>query len=322
MTIRRIRLGCGLVLLFFLITHFLNHALGLISLDAMEGGRVWFLAFWRSAIPTITLYGALATHITLAFYALYKRQHLRMPRWEAIQLTLGLTIPVLLTAHVVGTRLAHELFDVRDSYSVIVLSLWGVTPASGVRQALVLTIAWIHGCIGFHFWLRFRPWYPRVAPFLFAFALLLPILALLGFAEAGREISELVARDPGWFDRTVRAAHVATGKDRLFLSLVQERVLEGYLVILALVLLARSVRYALQRRNRFRITYPGGIQVAVPCGLSVLEASRLFEIPHTSVCGGRGRCSTCRVRIIEGWDLLPPAKPAEVRVLKRGGAPP
>jgi len=54
----------------------------------------------------------------------------------------------------------------------------------------------------------------------------------------------------------------------------------------------------------------------------VLEASRFAGIPHTSVCGGRGRCSTCRVRVVRGLDSLPAAKPAEIRVLQRVGAPP
>ena len=45
MTIRRIRLVSGLVLLTYLATHFINHALGLISLEAMEAGRTWFIAF-------------------------------------------------------------------------------------------------------------------------------------------------------------------------------------------------------------------------------------------------------------------------------------
>ena len=60
----------------------------------------------------------------------------------------------------------------------------------------------------------------------------------------------------------------------------------------------------------------------MPRGLTVLEASRFAGIPHTSVCGGRGRCSTCRVRVVHGLHSLPPAKPAEVRVLQRVGAPP
>jgi adenylate cyclase len=50
--------------------------------------------------------------------------------------------------------------------------------------------------------------------------------------------------------------------------------------------------------------------------------SRLAGIPHASVCGGRGRCSTCRVRIGgEDRAKLPPASPDEQKVLTRVGAP-
>src|SRR5437899_4040395 len=306
MIIRRVRLVSGVVLLTYLATHFINHALGLISLEAMEAGRIWFLALWRNPLATVVLYGALTTHLGLAFYSLYQRRHLRMPLWEALQLVLGLTIPLFLAAHIPGTRLAHELFDVKDSYALIVLSLWNVTPLHGIRQAILVIVAWLHGCIGFHFWLRLRPWYSRVAPIFFSVALLLPVLALLGFAEAGREVSDLMARQPDWFDRTVAAANVPRGSECDLLALVQNWVLEGFVVTLSLVLLSRDIAAAIQRRSRIRLTYPGGIEVAVPCGLTVLEVSRLAGIPHTSVCGGRGRCSTCRVRIVRGWDSVPP----------------
>ena len=159
-------------------------------------------------------------------------------------------------------------------------------------------------------------------PFLFALALLIPILGLLGFFESGREISEIMARDPDWFDRTLRQAHIRWEHKGCFLTEVQERTLETFILTLIGVLLARIIRGALQRRHRIRITYPGGVQIAVPKGLTVLEASRLFGIPHTSVCGGRGRCSTCRVRVVQGSESAPAATPAELRVLHRVGAPP
>ncbi|HEY7319717.1 MAG TPA: adenylate/guanylate cyclase domain-containing protein [Candidatus Binatia bacterium] len=322
MIIRRVRLVSGLVLLTYLATHFINHALGLISLDAMEGGRSWFLALWRNPLATLLLYGALTTHLALAFYSLYRRRHLRMPLWEALQLVLGLTIPLFLAAHIAGTRVAHELFDVKDSYSLIVLSLWNVSPLNGIRQATLVVVAWIHGCIGLHFWLRLRPWYSRMVPIFFSIALLLPVLALLGFAEAGREISDLMARQPDWFNQTLLTANVPRGSERALLTDLQNWSLQTYVAILGLVLLARAIRQAIPRRDRICLTYPGDIQVAVPRGLTVLEASRFAGIPHTSVCGGRGRCSTCRVRVVRGWDLLPPARPAEIRLLKRVGAPP
>jgi adenylate cyclase len=88
------------------------------------------------------------------------------------------------------------------------------------------------------------------------------------------------------------------------------------------VLLARALRTARAHRARIRIGYPDGRRVTVPVGFTILEASRFGGIPHVSVCGGRGRCSTCRVRIERGADTLPPPRDDEARVLRRVGAPP
>src|SRR5512132_396331 len=120
MNVRRTRLITGLILLTYLTTQLINHSLGLISLDAMEWGRDWFLALWRNPVGTTALYGSLLIHFGLALWSLYQRHHLRMPWWEALQLLLGLTIPPLLTVHAVGTRLAHEWFGVNDSYGLLV----------------------------------------------------------------------------------------------------------------------------------------------------------------------------------------------------------
>jgi adenylate cyclase len=76
-----------------------------------------------------------------------------------------------------------------------------------------------------------------------------------------------------------------------------------------------------QRAASIRIDYRDGRQVTVPRGFSILEASRWARIPHASVCGGRGRCSTCRVRVMKGLDQLPPPQIAEMVTLKRIGAP-
>ncbi len=320
--LRRIRLAAGLVLLVYLATHLLNHALGLISLATMEAGRLWFLAFWRNPGGTLVLYGALTAHVALALWSLYQRRSLRMPAWEAAQLLLGLLIPPLLVSHVVGTRLAHAWFDTTDSYTRVVLALWAQRPDLGVRQALVLAIAWTHGGIGLHFWLRLRPWYPRVAPVLLSTAVLLPVLALLGFAHAGREVAAL-ARQPDWVAEVLRAANAPDPDARAWLERLHRALLGGFVASLGVVLLGRAARLAQARRHgRVRLTYPDGRQVLVPRGLTVLEASRFAGIPHASVCGGRSRCSTCRVRITRGFDSLPRAMPEELRVLRRVGAPP
>src|ERR1700752_2509371 len=52
----QIRLVSGIVLFAYLLTHFANHAPGLISIYAMEQGRRVFLALWPNPIGTLVLY--------------------------------------------------------------------------------------------------------------------------------------------------------------------------------------------------------------------------------------------------------------------------
>jgi adenylate cyclase len=64
---------------------------------------------------------------------------------------------------------------------------------------------------------------------------------------------------------------------------------------------------------KLAVRYIGGPIVNVTRGPTLLEISRMHGIPHASVCGGRARCSTCRVRIEEGaGDLPPPAYPEAI----------
>ena len=79
-TRRGLRLGSGLVLFTYIAAHLANHALGLVSVAAAEHGLNLALRVWHSVPGTILLYGAAATHVTLALDALYRRRTLRMPR--------------------------------------------------------------------------------------------------------------------------------------------------------------------------------------------------------------------------------------------------
>ncbi len=319
--INRIRLATGLILFVFLLTHFLNHALGLVSLAAMEHGRQPFLGLWRNLISTVVLYAALSAHLGLALWSVYRRRSLRMPAWEATQLVVGLLIPPLLAIHIIGTRLANAIYGTQDTYTYELLVLWVFQPMTGLRQAIVLVVAWLHGCIGLHFWLRLRPWYPRALPFAYAAAVLVPVLGLLGFAAAGREVERL-AGDPAWLEQAELVIGFPDEAGVAFLYAIERWFLIAFAAALIGTLAARSLRRWLNRRRAIAVVYPDGRRVEIQAGTTILEASRIAGIPHASVCGGRGRCSTCRVRISEGLDRLPPASDQERKVLERVGAPP
>src|SRR6202167_560168 len=106
---RQIRLVCGLVLFAYLISHFLNHALGNVSLDALAKGLHYHILFWRFPPVAIVFYGAALVHAGLGIWALYQRRQFHWRAIEPLQLVLGLSIPALIVAHVVGARLGQSL---------------------------------------------------------------------------------------------------------------------------------------------------------------------------------------------------------------------
>lgn len=319
--VRRVRLASGLVLFGFVATHLMNHALGLISLAAMETGRWLFLAVWRNPFGTTLLLAAIAVHLGLAAWSIYLRRSLRMPFGEALQLVLGLAIPGLLVNHVFGTRIAHELYGFEDSYTMLVLVYWKLRPDLGAWQTVLLLVAWTHGCMGVHYWLRLSAWYENVRMILYTFAILLPVLALLGFSQAGRFVATLAAY-PDWVKQTQEEARIPSASESAQLRESREDIRLTLAALLVLTLGARGLRQLYERSRSVRVTFPGGREVSVPIGFSVLESSRQARIAHASVCGGRGRCSTCRVRVLESSGPLPPPRAAELRVLERVDAAP
>jgi len=140
--------------------------------------------------------------------------------------------------------------------------------------------------------------------------------------EAGREMTALT-RDPGFVPRLMAETRNPAPAQRAALLTVRESIVATVWGLLAVTLLARGARAFLTRRGgTLRLSYPDGRSVVVPAGWTVLEASRFAGIPHASVCGGRGRCSTCRVRVSSNPATLPPPSAQESRVLQRVGAAP
>ncbi len=86
------------------------------------------------------------------------------------------------------------------------------------------------------------------------------------------------------------------------------------------MLAARGARLLLERRRGMvTLSYGTGRTIRIPKGLSVLEASLRNNVAHASVCGGRARCSTCRIRIIGDCSTLPEPSKREAFVLGRVG---
>lgn len=317
--LQRLRLASGLVLFVFAATHFLNHALGLVSIDAMEGMQVWRKVFTRSWVGSGVLLAAFLVHISLALYKISRRSTWKLPFWEAAQVLSGLSIPLFLITHVIFNRGAATLAGTHDTYTFELANIW---PGLALEHSALLLVVWVHGCIGMHYWLRLAGWYGRAQPALFAFAVALPVASLAGFSVGGRQMAAQVAEPGGWerLQATTRAPDTAT-VERLIRLHDGLRITFLTLLGLALVVpIARSARRA--AAAKVDVTYRGGPLVRASQGPTLLEISRMHGIPHASVCGGRARCSTCRVGVEQGLTDLPPPAAAEARTLASIRAPP
>ncbi|MBK3395847.1 MULTISPECIES: adenylate/guanylate cyclase domain-containing protein [Methylobacterium] len=315
---QRLRLVSGLVLFVFAGTHFANHALGLVGLDTMMDVARWRVAVTRSIPGSLVLGFALLAHVAFSLVRLAERRTLRMPPWEAAQTLLGFAIPFLLVPHVLGTRIASLVDGTRTNYPYVIVRIW--PDGMGLQTALLLVV-WLHGCLGLHAWLRLSPLYRRMAPVLAVPAVGLPAAALAGIVTQGRlmERDTVLARR---FDAPDLAARwqvppldstVAAWGDT-----VTGAIYAAVAVALGIVLLRAA---ATLRARRFSITYVGGPTVRSLEGPTLLEISRANRVPHVSVCGGRGRCSTCRVLVVGGEGHLSPPGAQESAALRAIGAP-
>jgi len=318
--VRQVRLACGLVLFAYLVSHFLNHALGNISMDALATGVRYHTAFWRFPPIAFLFYGSVLIHAGLGIWALYQRRQFRWKAIEPLQLVLGLSIPMLVFSHVIGVRLGQVMFGHEKFYPQELYGFLVVWPYKIWMMTAVLVIAWIHGSIGLYFWLRMKAFYKRAAPFLLAAAVLVPTLALLGLYQSGRSVIE-DSDSAQWKADNLSRRQVGTRAEQSTLDDITDYYLIGYLGLLGLVLLARGARALNERRaGMISLSYGNGRKIRVPKGLSVLEASLRYNVPHASVCGGRARCSTCRIRVIGDSASLPVPSPREAFVLSRVGA--
>jgi adenylate cyclase len=317
---RQVRLACALVLFCYLLSHFLNHALGIISLQALADGVYFHTAFWRFLPVAVVFYTAAIVHGGLGLWAVYQRRQFSWTAIEPLQLVLGLSIPLLIVSHIAGVRLGHILFGQDRLYPQVFYADWVAAPAKKWLMLTALTVAWIHGCIGLYFWLRMKAFYQRAAPFLLAAAVLIPILAMLGLYQGSRSVIA-ISGSAEWKAINLPPRVVGTPAQQSVLGDIIDDFQIGYLGLIGLVLLARGARTLNERRGGLiTLSYGNGRTVRVPKGLSVLEASLRHNVPHASVCGGRARCSTCRIRVIGDCTSLPQPSPRFASAPHRAGA--
>ncbi len=311
-----LRLASALTMLAFVISHLTAHAVLLVSFARAEAALDILMYPWQTLLGTALLLTAFFVHYANALWSIYVRRSLRLSAWEWAQLALGLTIPAVLMAHVIGTRVAASLLEVNGSYTTVLITQWLRFPWLGVVQAVAVLTVWTHAGIGIHFWLRTKPWYPTWRILLLAAGLLLPTLALAGFVAAGNEVLG-AAENPDYVKQAFAHSNLTEAKRSAIVQIVYAG-LGIHAAMVALPFAARGVRRRFRRRQRPAIlTHASGRSVPIVPGATVLETLREHAIPHASVCGGRARCTTCRILVTKGFDQLSVPSGLEAKALAR-----
>ncbi len=313
----RLRIGSGLVLFVFAFFHFLNIGLGLFHTDYLHGMQDGRKAVTRHDAMSALLYLALIIHSGLALTSIIQRRTLRMPFSSALQIVLGLLIPIQLIVHIIHTRYAHEIYDVNDEMGYIIILMW---PSSAIwMQSLLLLIVWVHGCIGLHMWLRLTTWWGKTLPYLIGLAVFVPCFALAGVLTEGRRIWADFADD---FLREQYIEHYNWPSAEAFEAMfrVEDNAMTAFWAALGATAVFYLGRKLWRRRHSVQVTYARGPEVFAEKGMTLLEMSQANGIPHAALCGGKGRCTTCRVIVEDGGDHLPPPSEIEARSLAAVGA--
>lgn len=307
------RIITGLILFVYVLAHFLNISLSLAGRDAANAVQEVRLAITRTYVGTIVLYGALFVHAALSLGKVALSSRLRLSWIDITQVGFGIAIPLLLASHIVFTRGSFQQFNTNDTVTYLAGLIWGTS--SAWQQVVLLLVTWVHGCIGLHMWLRIWSGWSRYLPILAALAALVPAFATVGFITEGRRAFADLTGDEDQMLDFMDATNWPGPGEFAVLNTQTNQAFWVAVALLSLALVAYALRLASRPKRTLKIAYVDGPTISVAPGPTLLEMSQAAGVPHTALCGGRGRCTTCRVLIQEGSEDLPPPSEAERKTL-------
>jgi adenylate cyclase len=298
----RVRLYSGIVLFVYAITHLLNHSLNVFSLEAASYAKeYYFRPIWKSQVGTIALYGSFIVHVPLGLMSIISRKSFKISTREWLQIIFIILALFVFVQHVASMYLLTRTFESQLPYEVLYSFV--------LFDPNALTF-------------RMKSYSKNFRKFLIIY-LGVPILGLFGFWAGLKEQS------------LAMFFNIQAGNESFLMSVVSKAVpMEAfpslemvealtlkYYPIFVLALLALGLFNVLRTKyfGQIQITYPNNMAIKVPKGTSVLEASRSAKLPHKSVCGGRGRCTTCRIKVASSDGSLPQPSVHEQRALDRAG---
>ena len=336
--IRKIRIFSGVILFAYVLMHLSNHSLNIFSIDLADNIRErYFAVIWQHPIGLVLLYLSLFAHLILGFSSVLTRKSFKMSVKDWVQIIFPILALLFLAQHIAASFIITKIFGGSETYSLLFAAIGSgeksVMIMDAVFYSLMIVFIWTHGVIGLDAYLKqqavhhgkysFYMNYPSFFKFVYW---IIPIGAVLGWLSGLRDMS---------FIAQIKSLELGVPAQNYFGSIIMKHIpVEAFPVVLAvepivmkyyplfilfvvLVCIFNIVRARFF--GRIVVNYPGGESVSIPKGTTVLEASRMGGIPHQSVCGGRGRCTTCRIKVTGYEAMLPAPSGHEIKAIERVG---
>ena len=317
--VRAVRIWSGLILLVFVTSHLLNLSLGLISIEAMDAARPYLSGIWASPILGPVLLASLISHFVLGLWTIYRRPILRTSTQDLVQLIAGVMVVPLLAIHALGVA-AIKINEIPFGYGSAIQYFWLGRPSLGLLQVVMLSIVWIHGCAGLFIWLRSKESMRHLLGWIYPLAVAVPVLALFGFAEAGRSILIQAQSTPMPAPQPPMPSEMRLPFDTV--ASITKHIIWWSLGLALLAFVARNLRIKLQPNQIVSLRRGDAAPIKTTSNLSVLDGFMENDQPHAGLCAGRGRCGTCAIRIVLSEFPLPEPTTLEQKTLRRIGADP
>ena len=314
-----LQLLSGMILFLFFSTHLLTLSLGIFSIEVLDTVRQYIMTPWHTVIGTILLTSSLLLFFGITLWELYRCGIRRMSVMEIVQTLFVVLMPFVLIDPIVETSFVYHFTESQTSYTILLHRYWIQEPYLGIIHALMMVMVsmYVWGCV--KQCLRKRATM-ALKHGLKPFAIILPTLAVCGFITVGIQTRTLAFQDPTYRQNLLEQAGY-TPQESEMLNFIRPLIHIGLLTLLLAGFGITELKTRFTHRKQLpKVCYKDQIFDILP-EKTLLEAIRMAKIPHASICGGKGRCSTCRVRISKGLMSLHPPTENECKVLKQIKAP-
>lgn len=315
----KLRIASGLVLFAFVLGHLLTLAFGIVSFGAMDAASDILMGAFANPVGGPLLMVSFIAHGLLGIWTLFWRNTLLMNWQDGAQALLGLATVPLLLPHIMGVVVGPQMTGQHASFEWVFAVYWIFAPQLGIQQVLALIVIWIHGCYGLFLWMQVQNWWGRFGAFTYPLVVIVPVASLLGFVEGGKIL--LANADDQEFMAPVRETAAAYDQVGAQLWQIHDQILLWYGALILVVLAARAIRVR-RRLAKVSVTYVDGPTIERKAGLSLLEIGQTRDVANAALCGGRGRCGSCAVRVIEGAGALSDIGNQEAQTLAKRSAGP